>query len=175
LHTNLKHGVVKVFYIPKAGTKDPGQPKSYRTISLTSFLLKAKENLIDLHRSKYLVRHTLHKIQFAHQAGKSTVSALHHLVTKIEEALRCKEVALSTFVDNQGAFDNRAIESIKPAAVSRQIDPESVEWIIGMLECRIFTADLGEEQETVKTRGCPQGEVLHLFCGHLKSISSSTI
>jgi hypothetical protein len=39
--------------------------------------------LIDLHiRSKYLVRHPLHKMEFACQAGKST---------KIEKALRYKE------------------------------------------------------------------------------------
>jgi hypothetical protein len=58
---------VKAVYIPKAGTKDPEQPKSYRPISLTSFFLKTVEKLIDLHiRSKYLVRHPLHKMQFAH-------------------------------------------------------------------------------------------------------------
>jgi hypothetical protein len=68
------------------------------------------EKLIDLHiSSKYLARQPLHKMQFANQLGKSTVSALHHLVTKIEKALRYKEVA------------------IRAAAVSRQIDPESVE------------------------------------------------
>jgi retron-type reverse transcriptase len=59
------------------------------------------------------------------------------------------------------AFDNTGFESIRAAAVSRHIDPESVEWIIGMLECRIVTAGLGEKQVTVKTRkGCPQGGVL---------------
>jgi Reverse transcriptase (RNA-dependent DNA polymerase) len=120
------------------------------------------EKLIDQHiRSKYLVRHPLHKMQFAYQAGKSTVSALHHLATKIEKALRYKEVALSPFMDIQGAFDNTGFESIRAAAVSRHIDPESVEWIIGIRECRIVTAGLGEEQVTVKTtRGCPQGGVL---------------
>jgi Reverse transcriptase (RNA-dependent DNA polymerase) len=90
-------------------------------------------------------------MQFAYQAGKSTVSALHHLVTKIGKALRYTEVALSSFVDIQGAFDNTGFESIRAAAVRRHIDPESVEWIIGMLECRIVTAGLGEEQVTVKT------------------------
>jgi retron-type reverse transcriptase len=70
-------------------------------------------------------------------------------------------VALTSFVDIQGAFDNTGFESIRAPAVSRHIDPESVEWIIGMLECRIVTASLGEEQVTVKTtRGCPQGRVL---------------
>jgi Reverse transcriptase (RNA-dependent DNA polymerase) len=137
---------VKVVYIPKAGTKDPEQFKSYTHISLTSFLLKTMEKLIDLHiRSKYLVRHPLHKMQFAYQAGKSTVSALHHLVTKIEKALRYKEVVLSAFVYIQGAFDKTGFESKRAAAVSRQLDPEAVEWIIGMLECRMVTAGLGEE------------------------------
>jgi hypothetical protein len=57
----------------------------------------------------------LHKMQFAYQAGKPTVSALHHLVTKIEKALRFKEVALWVFVDIQGAFDNTGFESIRAA------------------------------------------------------------
>jgi Reverse transcriptase (RNA-dependent DNA polymerase) len=115
-----------VVYIPKAGTKDPEQPKSYRPISLTTFLPKTMEKLIDLHiRSEYLVRHPLHKMQFAYQAGQSNLSALHHLVTKIEKVLRYKEVALSSFVDIHGAFDNTGFESIRAAAVGRHIDPES--------------------------------------------------
>jgi retron-type reverse transcriptase len=69
--------------------------------------------------------------------------------------------ALRSFVDIQGAFDNTRFESIRAAAISRHIDPESVKWIIGMLECRIVTAGLGEEQATVETtRGCPQRGVL---------------
>jgi hypothetical protein len=104
---------VKMVYIPKAGTKDPEQPKSYKPISLTYFLLKTMEKLKDLHiRSKYLVKYPLHKMQFAYPAEKSTASSLHHLVTNIEEALRYKEVALSAFVDIQGAFDNTGFESI---------------------------------------------------------------
>jgi hypothetical protein len=125
------------------------------------------ERLIYLHiRSKYLVRHPLHKMQFANQLGKSTVSALHHLLTKIEKLLRYKELALSAFVYIQSAFDY----------MTRQIDPETVEWIIGMLECRIVIAGLGEEQVTVLiTRGNPKEGYYLFFCGHLLSISASTI
>jgi hypothetical protein len=100
-----------VVYIPKARTEDPEQPKSYRLINLTSFLLKTIEKLIDLHlhiRSKYLGRHPL-------QAGKSTVSALHHVVIKIEKALRYKEVAILAFVKNTG------FESTRAAAVQLQL------------------------------------------------------
>jgi hypothetical protein len=35
--------------IPKAGKEDPEQPKPYRPIGLTSFILKVIEKLINLH------------------------------------------------------------------------------------------------------------------------------
>lgn len=153
---------VKVVFIPKAGKKDPEQPKSYRPISLTSFLLKTMEKLIDLHiRVNHLSRQPLHCKQFAYQAGRSTVSALHHLVSKIENAIRYKEIALAAFIDVEGAFDNTGYDSIKAAADERHIEPESVDWILEMLECRIVSAQLGEEKIAIKTtRGCPQGGVL---------------
>jgi Reverse transcriptase (RNA-dependent DNA polymerase) len=153
---------VKVVYIPKAGKKDPEQPKSYRPISLTSFILKTMEKLIDLHiRTKHLIRQPLHSKQFAYQAGKSTISALHHLVRKIENAIKYKEVALAAFIDVEGAFDNTGFDSIRAAAQSRHIGPETVEWIIQMLERRIVIARLGEEEIAIKTtKGCPQGGVL---------------
>jgi Reverse transcriptase (RNA-dependent DNA polymerase) len=151
----------RVVYIPKAG-KDSEQPKSYRPISLTSFLLKTLEKLIDLHiRLQHLKRHSLHPKKFAYQAGKSTVSALHHLVRKVENVIRHKEVTLTAFIDIEGAFDNTGFESIRPAAKRRQIEPETVEWIIAILENRIFTTQLGQDQITIKTtRGSPQGGVL---------------
>jgi hypothetical protein len=47
------------------------------------------EQLIDLHiRTKHLMRQPLHSKQFAYQAGKSTVSAKHHLVRNIENAIK---------------------------------------------------------------------------------------
>jgi hypothetical protein len=92
--------------------------------------LKSIEKLIDLHlRPKYLGTHPLHKIQFAYQAGRPTVSALHHLVTKIEKALRYKEVAslgIRGYSESSltylitAEFDNIGFESIRAAAVSRQ-------------------------------------------------------
>jgi ribonuclease HI len=153
---------VRVVFIPKAGRRDAEQPKSYRPISLTSFLLKTMERIIDLHiRLNYLNGQPLHPKQFAFQTGRSTVSALHHLVKKIENAVRNKETALATFIDVEGAFDNTGYDSIRAAAERRHIEPETVEWIIEMLECRIVMAQLGEEGMAIRTtRGCPQGGVL---------------
>jgi hypothetical protein len=64
-------------------------------------------------------------MQFAYQAGKSTVSALHHLVARIEVA-----------------FDNTGFDLIKVAAERRHIEPETMKWIIKMLEYRIVRSRL---------------------------------
>ena len=48
----------------------------------------------------------MHPRQHAYQAGKSTESALHQLVGRIEKALDAKEYALGIFFDIEGAFDN---------------------------------------------------------------------
>jgi hypothetical protein len=59
------------------------------------------------------MRQSLHSKQFTYQAGKSTVSALHHIVGKIENAIKYKEVALAAFIDVEGVFDNTGFDSIE--------------------------------------------------------------
>jgi len=96
-----------VVFIPKAGKKDITNPKSFRPISLTSFLLKTLENLVDVSiRSTLLVEHPLQRTQHAYRAGRSTDTALYHLKSLIEDSLTHKEVAICAFLDIQGAFDN---------------------------------------------------------------------
>lgn len=76
---------VRVVFIPKAGKKDKTNPKSFRPISLTSTMLKIMEKIIDEYiKSEYLRTIPLNRFQFAYQPYKSTVTALHNLVTKIE-------------------------------------------------------------------------------------------
>jgi hypothetical protein len=72
------------------------------------------EKLIDLHkRTKHLIRQPLHSKQFAYQTGKSTVSALHHLVRKIENAIKYKEVALAAFIDVEGAIETLGMTQLE--------------------------------------------------------------
>jgi len=74
----------RVAFIPKPGKLDYATAKSFRPISLTSFLLKGLEKLVD----RYLwdgpmVTLPIHPRQHAYQAGKSAESALHQLVGRI--------------------------------------------------------------------------------------------
>jgi hypothetical protein len=72
---------VKVVFIPKPGKNSHSGPKDFRPISLTSFLLKTMERLVDRYlRDEVLVLRPLHPNQHAYQAGKSVETALHQLV-----------------------------------------------------------------------------------------------
>lgn len=153
---------VNVVFIPKGGGRPSALPKSYRPISLSSFILKTMEKLVDLHiRSGTLIDSPLHSYQFAYQAGKSTETALHHLVKKIERTYVAKEIAICAFLDVEGAFDNTSYDSIERASNRKGIEPSTIGWIRAMLESRSMTTTLGSKSLTVTAmKGCPQGGVL---------------
>jgi retron-type reverse transcriptase len=153
---------VNVVFIPKAGKRNTKEPKSYRPSSLTSFLLKTMEKMINIHlRSEFLLERPLHKNQYAYQPGKSTETALHNLVTKIEKALNEKEVALCAFIDIEGAFDNTSYKSIEKAALQKGFEISTVKWIQSMLASRKIITKIGDSSVTATAvKGCPQGGVL---------------
>lgn len=152
---------VNVVFIPKPG-KDADLPKSYRPISLSSFLLKTLERLVDIYIRETIDRSKpLHKLQFAYMKGKSTELAAHHLVTKLEKTLSWKQIALCAFMDIQGAFDNTGFDSISHSLRSRNIDETVHKWILSMLKDRQISSQLGGSKMTVlAAKGCPQGGVL---------------
>jgi hypothetical protein len=80
-------------------------------------MLKTMEKLMDRHiRDEILGLHPLHRYQFAYQLGRSTETALHHVITHIEEAVENSEVTLGAFVDIEGAFDSTSFDIITKAA-----------------------------------------------------------
>lgn len=150
---------VKVVFIPKPGRDTYAQAKSFRPISLTSFLLKTLEKLIDRHiRDDVLSIKPLHRNQYAYQAGKSCELAIHELTHRIERALDSRETAIGTFLDIEGAFDNTSFDSISRAVKRRGVGQSIVRWIDSALRTRNIQTMLGSTSEEVSaTRGCPQG------------------
>lgn len=153
---------VKVTFIPKAGGRPGTQPKSFRPISLTSFLLKTMEKIIDRHiRDNVLRLNPLHKHQYAYQQGKSTTIALQNLVSRIQKTFDAKEVALGCFLDIEGAFDNTNFSHIQSAATAKGVDNKTCNWISSMLNGRVIKTALAEsELEVTAAKGCPQGGVI---------------
>uniref|UniRef100_A0A1B6LSC1 Reverse transcriptase domain-containing protein n=1 Tax=Graphocephala atropunctata TaxID=36148 RepID=A0A1B6LSC1_9HEMI len=167
--TSLATGVIpsawktsRVIFIPKPGRTSYDRAKDYRPISLTSFLLKTMEKVIDRHvRVNVLGNCPLHTNQHAYQQGKSCETALHNLVGIIEQAIACKEIALAVFLDIEGAFDNTSTGSIVSKLVSRNTEETIVRWVNNMLSDRRVQASLcGVIKEVKAQKGCRQGGVL---------------
>ncbi|CAK1584894.1 unnamed protein product [Parnassius mnemosyne] len=130
---------VKVIFIPKPGKSDYTDPKSYRPISLTSFLLKTMERMCERElRGSALMNLPLHDKQHAYCLGKSTESAIHQVITKIEEAIQNKEICLGSFIDIEGAFDRTNFSSIKGALSRHKVEPALIDWIVHMHSTRII-------------------------------------
>jgi hypothetical protein len=151
-----------VTFIPKSGKFNYTEAKAYRPISLSSFLLKTMEKLVDRNiRESALGIHPLHRNQHADQIGKSTETALHNVVTRIEYAIEHKDIALGTFLDIEGTFDRTSFDTIKQAAERHGIEPAIRRWICAMLESINVSATLsGETLRESAAGGCPQGGVL---------------
>lgn len=153
---------VKLTFIPKPGKDDYTSPKSFRPISLTSFLLKGLEKIIDRHiRDKLDTLDPLHVSQHAFQKGRSTETALHNVVTLAEKAISDKEYMMSTFLDIEGAFDNITFNAINRHLNTYEISPHVKSWIKFMLSHRtICYTGQGTQVYATATKGTPQGGVL---------------
>jgi len=75
---------VKIIFIPKAGKPSHTNPKDFRPISLSSFLLKPLERLIDIHIRLTINPSLLSDAQHPYRKGRSTDTALQSLVSGIE-------------------------------------------------------------------------------------------
>jgi ribonuclease HI len=149
----------KVHFIPKQGKDNYESCKSFRPISLMSFVLKSLEKLIDRHiKDTTLKERPLNKRQHAYQTGKSCISALHEYSTELERAVNYKEVTISIIVDIVGAFDQTQFHIMETKSQERGIHPLLSKWFGRMLRDRIIRPLIGDsEQQYLATRGCPQG------------------
>lgn len=169
----------KGVFIAKPGKTDYCHPKSYRTITLTSILLKVQEKLIQWHLEHDLcLGNTLSKRQFGFRRGCSTESALHKIVHKIERRIAMKGYVLGTFLDIEGAFDNVSFEAVKRALYSTRMDKSTANWIIAMVTNRHITLNYKDASKRIEaTKGCPQGGVLSPFLWNvvLNSLLESSV
>jgi hypothetical protein len=150
---------VKVTFIPNPRKLDYTEAKLYRLINLSSFLLKTLKKLVDRHiRNGAAKKYPLHRNQHAYQMGKSTDTALHNVVTRVESAIEYKDIALGAFLDIDEAFDRTSFDKIKQAAEKHGIESAICRRICAMLESRSIIATLsGETLGASAARGCPQG------------------
>ena len=161
-HVPVSWRQTRAIFIPKPGKESYDNPKSFRTISLSSFLLKGLEKLIVARLNETtLAEFPLDDSQHAYQKGKSAETALVELTGKVKKTLDLKEYCLAVFLDIEGAFDKPTYNKINEALLAKGVNSTLRLWMLQMLEQRHTTVELGDERKTVKaSRGLPQGGVL---------------
>jgi hypothetical protein len=115
------------------------------------------EKLADRHiRDGALKIHPLQRNQHAYQTGKSTETALHNVITRIENYIEHKDIALGAFLDIQEAFDRTSFNTINQAAKRHGNKPAICRWICAMLDSRNTCIILsGETLRVSAARRCP--------------------
>lgn len=151
----------KVIFIPKPGKNSYASSNAYRPISLTSFLLKTLERIIEVELRSKISNSTLSRYQHAYCKGRSVESALHNVVHIIEKAFTVKNSTLGMFIDIEGAFNNVKTDSMIDSLNRKGVHPLLVNWISFMLRNRVIHANFGNSSEVGYARnGTPQGGIL---------------
>lgn len=149
-----------VTFIAKSGKEDYTSASSYRPISLTSFLLKALERIVDQRiKSTALTKNPLHKAQNAFISQADTSSALHNFVSNVEMHYNKKQI-ITIFGDLSKAFDVLKHSSIIEAAREKGVEEWIIAWATNMFENRIITKHFPASNKTIHTMvkdGVPQG------------------
>ena len=160
-HIPTKWRETKVIFIPKAGKASHANPKDFRPISLSSFLLKTLERLLDLYLRQSINPSLLSNSQHAYCKGRSTETALHCIVSKIEKSLNFKEYSLVAFLDIEGAFNNVNPSAITTALTDLGVIDPIVDLIKNLLTSRVVGSSMGSSStQRYVSRGTPQGGVL---------------
>ena len=110
----------------------------------------------------------MNKRQYGFTRGASTETALHKILHKIEKTIINSGLALGTFLDVEGAFDNVAFNAIEKALQQKNVSPAVTKCIMELIRNRSITMELNGHKRTIRiVKGCPQGGILSPFLWNL--------
>ena len=151
-----------VALIPKPNKGQYDLPKSFRPISLTSFVFKTLERVVLWQiEDTVLIKRPLNKHQHAYVRGRSCDTALSELVDRLEQGVHRGNFSLGVFLDIQGAFDYVDPAKAVEAMNRRGTNPFIVKWYGHYLRSRTATMKINDTQVTrTLPRGLPQGGII---------------
>ena len=156
--------LARVIFIPKVGKSDYSDPRSFRPITLSSFILKTLERLVLWHLdSTYLMDNPLHPNQFGFRKGHSTEEAISQILSRLEVNKKHRRPTIAIFLDIKGAFDTVTYGAITRNLRDRGINPATMAWYHNLLVERItyaYNDTTGAKQYIRHAKGVPQGGIL---------------
>ncbi len=151
---------MKVVFLPKAGKSNYAIAKAYRPITLSNFMLKGLERLIQWYISEYIIKEPLFR-QHAYTKGRSCETALSVFINDVEHAVYNKHHVLAVSLDCSGAFDCIRFDSAERGMRRKGLPNNIIRWYCNLLKGRLVTAEVqGCTERVVPARGSPQGGVL---------------
>ena len=158
----LKWRKSRVVFLPKPGKESYELASAWRPISLTSFLLKTLERMLDWYiRKPPLIGRLVKYNQFAYLKNVSTEAALHQIVSRVEKALDDGEYCLAVFLDVKGAFNEIGVDNLIRGLRRFRVHETCVRFVECMLRTRTtYVHENGIEIPWKVEGGCPQGGVL---------------
>ena len=155
---------MKVVFLPK-DKPDKSCAKSYRPITLSSFILKGLERIIQWYFQETLLSRPLFG-QHAYTKNRSCDSALSEAVNFAERGLSSKNYTLMVSLDCSGAFDNLSFQSSIRALAEANAPPLITKWYHSLLSNRIVHSEINDDNKTIyPTRGSPKVVFSHHWCG----------
>ena len=108
----------RVVFIPKPLKNDYGEAGSFRPISLTQYLFKTMERVVEWSlRENFDNYGKISNMQHAYSNTKGTDTALSTLVNMLESCILRSQLCLVLSVDIMGAFNNLATNTIQKVLV----------------------------------------------------------
>lgn len=127
---------MNVVFIPKMGKDDYGQAKSFRPITLSNFLLKGLERIVQWQVQHSVLKHSPLFNQHAYTANYSTETALTEAIDFIEKGIYQDQSVLVVSLDCTGAFDYISFVSAKESMEKLGISTELNRWYQHLLRDR---------------------------------------
>ena len=147
-----------VIFLPKPGKSSYADPKSFRPICLSNYLLKGLERLITWRMDDSLKVYPIHSKQHGFQKGKGTELAISNLVSYAEPHVFFHRCCIAIFLDITSAYDSMDIHHIRTSLYLHGGDDDLVEWYFHSLGHRTLEADMhGASLRVRNARGFPQG------------------
>ena len=151
-----------LIFLAKPGKSDMTAAKSWRPISLVSFLLKGLERIwLWFLEGTTFKDKPLHDSQHGFRQNRSCDSCLTSLCSRLECVMNKNHYVIGASLDMTSAYDLLSYEKIEEILNKRQVDPIFTNWYMDFLRNRTISIEnKGVKLRRKAFRGVMQGSII---------------